>query len=289
MKSRNFRTFEADGEMCSFNTEGFNRVIDQYRCKLKDEGNPYLIKDISDDIASKLNISVEAFANWRKGYNGPSDIERIKEISAVLQCDYRDLLRIVGGTNNMIKKEVDLNIAATEKEALQSVICDLLEIVESFGKTNMFNVIPVGNKDDDKKEQSDIDFEKWFYDIRLKMRMNSFLFSSENNKKLERLFFETKSFVDYTSYCTVERWKSICKGFELQYDLEEAAADEFLDIEGFIADFADEEMKKYLDNEFFDYYQGCYHGDNAIQIIGYKIGAWYMEVVRNDFPELFVD
>ena len=80
MRSRNFRMFESDGVMYQFNPQGFKDAITKYQVILKEEGKPYLLKDISDSVASELNISVEALNNWRKGYNGPSDIERIKEI-----------------------------------------------------------------------------------------------------------------------------------------------------------------------------------------------------------------
>jgi transcriptional regulator with XRE-family HTH domain len=287
MKSKAFRTFEADGKICKFSTVGFKHAITKYQMMLKSENKPFLIKDISESMANELNISVEALSNWRKGYNGPSDLERVKEVAAVLQCDYKELLEMQGGQNNMVSKDVTYEMVNTEKEALYSVIGDLLEIVECFGRTNGYQDWRV-----DKSDQSDepqIDTEDWFDKIRLKMRKLEFALSSDNVKKLENLFLETKCFVDYT-YHGINRWKTICKGFELQRNFDEIADDEALDMDTLLCnnDYLDDDMIEYLSKELDAYIQGRLSYDNPIEVIGYRIGAWYMEVVKNDFPELFV-
>ncbi len=294
MKSRTFRTFDVDGIMYSFSLEGFKNAITQYQIQQKEEGKPYLLKDISEELATELNITVEALNNWRKGYNGPSDIERIKEISTVLGCNYKELLKTREGEVHMVTKEVSYNPNASEKEAIQSIINDLLEIIECFGKTNAFEGIPLNSSDEKKQEvekQSE-DIEEWFFNIRKKLRKSSYHIPKENMLKLERLFLETKAFVDYSSTRPIKRWSDICMGFNLQIYFDDLSSDAMLDIDELLSndDFINDDMRKYLWDELGDYFQGEGNlWDPPIEVIGYKIGAWYMEIVRHDFPELFVD
>lgn len=282
--------FESDGVMYQFNPQGFKDAITKYQVILKEEGKPYLLKDISDSVASELNISVEALNNWRKGYNGPSDIERIKEIAAVLKCDYKGLLVSQGGQKHMISKDVSTEVYTTEKEVLRSIIGDFLEIVEFFGKTKGFTdciIRNAGNPD----ENEEIDFEGWLDKVRLKIRKNEFFISKQNIEKIERLYMETHAFVSYSiTHSCILRWMKICKGFELERNIDEIA-DSLLDIDELIesGEYVDEDMSKYLIKELEDYIQGGPCFDCAIDVIGYRVGLWYMEIVRNDFPELFVD
>ena len=127
------------------------------------------------------------------------------------------------------------------------------------------------------------------------MRKLSFFINRDEYQKLDRLFFETKAFVDWGFLCRpILRWEKISKGFEILFYLEDSVLDEYLEAIDFFgiskSEYVPDDMREWRQNEFSDYLQRDYgYIDNVMMLFANKIGEWYMQVIRADFPYLFVD
>lgn len=301
MISQNYRVFEIDGTKYSFSPVKFKEAMSNFQGILRDEGKAYLLKDVSLYLSEQLSISEDALKKWRQGYNGPSDLDRIKEIASALKCDFIDLLTEVGGKKTLEIRESDYQSINSSDEAIRSIICDLLDIIESFGETKGYCVVPnkknllVSEGNEDSAESTCFEPEPLFESIRVKIRKLSFFINRDEYQKLDRLFFETKAFVDWGLLCRpISRWEKISKGFESLFYLEDSVLDEYLEAIDFFgiskSEYVPDDMREWLQNEFSDYLQRDYgYSDNVMMLFANKIGEWYMQVIRADFPYLFVD
>jgi len=287
MRSISYRTFLIDNKKYSFSLKGFNNAINNY----KDKTKTIKLNDIFQDIADNLHISVEAIKKWRAGYNGPSNIEMIKNIASFLECDYKDLLveQITEDIQiNNSDIQIDMNVEGEEKDILKSLLSDLLSIIEDYVK-NDFPVIRY--LDNDLQDH----YLNWFDDIGLKLRKNSFGIKKDNYKKFEKLYFETRFSIDNAFSKKIPRWCEIQPIFNLfyEYDIEELhdMSKDGLDWDLFVYSdqYLDDNMKDYLKSELDAYCNDHISWDQPLWVLGIKFGTWYLDLIRHDFPELFLD
>lgn len=75
MSQSRMRSFTVDGIQYSFNSRAFRSFIDHYA-----EEKGVSKGQIAKELEKQLKVSIDAVNNWKYGKNGPSDLERIKEI-----------------------------------------------------------------------------------------------------------------------------------------------------------------------------------------------------------------
>ena len=92
MKSKAYRTFTINKKKYHFDSDKFSNILNKYRHYTDKKGKRVFIKDIINQIAEKASVSPEAVSNWKKGNNGPSDIELVKICAKVLDVNYMSLL-----------------------------------------------------------------------------------------------------------------------------------------------------------------------------------------------------
>lgn len=289
MRSLSYRTFSINNKKYIFSREGFNKAIKDYRVNRSDEGKLKKLNDSFQDIADELNISVDAIKKWRYGHNGPGDIEIIKNMALVLECDYMELLieqNQEGYKQNNCNISIDMSIAKEETDILKSLLGDLMSLIEDYS-CKEFPEIGFGECDENSEYYS-----KWLTEITIKLRKSSFGISRENYNKFERLYMETRFFLEYYGTRKIIRWCNInplfnmfsCTSIEemkdgLDWDLL-VNTDEY---------YLDESVREYLRDELESYCNGHICWDPPLTLIAMKFGTWYLDIVRNDFPELFID
>ncbi len=83
-----------------------------------------------DELGNKLGLSGKVISKWESGYTIP-DIERIKSLCEIFNCEYEDLVGPVGKTktkkkevkkeDNEVSKELELNISENDSKVLKCV------------------------------------------------------------------------------------------------------------------------------------------------------------------------
>lgn len=176
------KTFTIDGKPMHFNTYVFNSCFKDYCRK-----NRASLGKMTTQIAEKLNVSDEAVRNWRKGVNGPSDLEKIADLEQALGLEAGLLLRTVEEETQMTKLS-DRQLTAAKK-----IYDAIIDFLNEFKDTEGFNAIwldekrrgnddPVGAVYDyiEAKEKAIVVLlEKEFFDLRgteLYNELNEFVY-----------------------------------------------------------------------------------------------------------------
>jgi transcriptional regulator with XRE-family HTH domain len=127
MKEHKSKTFEIDGTTLSFDTLAFKKA---FRRSASSSG--ISLSKFESVLAEKLYVTPSAVHNWRMGLNGPSDLNRIRELSKVLGVPYRNLMK-------SIKKEPEMEILKDyEREALSRVYGSILNFLFLYSDTDGF-------------------------------------------------------------------------------------------------------------------------------------------------------
>lgn len=127
--SKNTIIFDVDGYQMRFNTQVFKEQISLYKKRSKKS-----ISDIISTIADKAGISEEAVKNWKKGSNGPGDIDMVKTIANVLQInDYKIFLKEVEKEQEMEK------LTDRQYSAVKRIYDSIVVFMDEFINSNGFN------------------------------------------------------------------------------------------------------------------------------------------------------
>ncbi len=293
MISRSYRTFVEDNKKYTFSPKQFRSVIATY-INNNSDNTVLKIKDVIQMIADHVNTSVESVMNWKKGYNGPGDLDIIKEMAQLLGCEYTDLLEEYGtGSDqkdlvlNETGVKIEMTVGTNEKDIIISIIQDMVEIVDLFANNGFVD----GGPNDEITGR----YYQRMDEVGLKIRENMFYMSGESCQKLENILLEIRRFIGDVAFPSY-RWNQICKAFKIIYEigLDDLRDDPQVDWDTLINtdEYLDEDDRKYLESEIDAYSCGMSGGicwESPIYILGAKMGAWFMEIIKHDFPELFID
>lgn len=93
MISKKFKVLEVIGNKeYIFSTYAFKNAIKKYAIRKTTTESKYTASKVKSDLAQKLCVSEDAIKNWICGYNGPSDIEVVKNMATFFEINYMDLL-----------------------------------------------------------------------------------------------------------------------------------------------------------------------------------------------------
>ncbi len=288
MISKSSRTFiDEEGNKCRFSFTGFYAAIEKYRDTNNSNAKRITFSEIYAIISDNLNVSTEAVRNWRRGYNGPADIEIVKDIANILKCDFHSLLdtkEYENITSIVEAKTVNMDPGDSENDVLMSILRDLIEIMEDYSNKGFPGTFGFEDKEADEY------YSSWLHRISLKIKKNSFFIKKNNFKKIETLYMETRGFLEHTDQEPI-RWTNICPYLAV-----------------FTRDIAFHEIKNYetledmlyennIESQMFDDIANEIHPyggfatmwDTPVFVLGMMMGSWYLSIVRHDFPELFVD
>ena len=124
-KSRKLTRFLINETYCEFDSDALKNLYNY-----KSESEQKLKKAIIDEIA-KATVKTESSVNgWLKGYNGPSDLDAVKQMAKVLGCDYLDLLRKCKSEENKMKETYFVQVEEHERDAarkIYSMMCDIID------------------------------------------------------------------------------------------------------------------------------------------------------------------
>lgn len=125
MKSDNYKILTDDnGTKFQFSPEKFDHAITQFILdKQKESMSKITRNSIIELIAEQCHISKDAVQNWKKGSNGPSDIDLVKHCATVLRVNYYDLLTPLSSNYKPTKSE--------DAALVRSVFEKTLEIIWS--------------------------------------------------------------------------------------------------------------------------------------------------------------
>lgn len=131
------RTFNVDGRQMVFSFPAFKMVFETFRRK-KD----LRVGDLQEQLAKALKVSKDTVINWRKGKNGPIDVDTIQRIASVLEIkDFKLLLSETDGGNSMIQL-TDRQITSAKK-----IYDKCIWFLSEFEKTDGFNAYWLEFKD----------------------------------------------------------------------------------------------------------------------------------------------
>lgn len=138
MKSskENFRILSLDGKQYQFDYIAFSELLaekaseSETTVSAEPKNKTERIKRIPQStwmakIADELEISPEAVKNWKRGYNGPKDIDSVIKCAKVLDVDVLSLLRpldIIQEYEKMNEKEIDV-ISDVFSKCIDAIYC----------------------------------------------------------------------------------------------------------------------------------------------------------------------
>ena len=125
-----FRILSYDGQQYKFDHIAFNDLLASKASKPKNGEKKGGISQSTwmNKIAEKLEISFEAVIRWKRGYNGPKDIDTVIKCANVLGVDVLSLLRPL--------ETVQEDKIMHEKEAnvIEEVFCKCVEAIYRFSE-----------------------------------------------------------------------------------------------------------------------------------------------------------
>lgn len=128
MKNVDTKIFEYKGMQMQFNSLLFERVFKDYCAKHK-----VGYGEMAERIAQELYVSSEAVRNWRKGINGPGDLERINDLERILELKEGRLLMPVR------YRKVE-RLSERQIDAVKKVYDSIMEFLDNYGRTD-FNAM----------------------------------------------------------------------------------------------------------------------------------------------------
>ncbi len=130
------RTFNIDGKEMRFDREVFQIVFKTYA-----KEHNMKLGALEELTAGKLDVTIDAVRNWRKGVNGPGSEEDIHKLENLLELREGRLLKDINGGKEMTKLS-DRQIVATKK-----VYDVLVEFLSEFLNTDGFNTTCMSFRD----------------------------------------------------------------------------------------------------------------------------------------------
>lgn len=123
------RVFNVDGKQMVFSFPAFKRVFETFRREKN-----LKVGDLQAQLAKALNVSKDTVINWRKGKNGPIDVDTIQRIASALEIkDFNLLLSDTDGGNSMIQ------LTDRQKTAAKKIYDKCIWFLSEFENTDGFN------------------------------------------------------------------------------------------------------------------------------------------------------
>lgn len=123
------RVFNVDGKQMVFSFPAFKRVFETFRREKN-----LKVGDLQTQLAKALNVSKDTVINWRKGKNGPIDVDTIQRIASALEIkDFNLLLSDTDGGNSMIQ------LTDRQKTAAKKIYDKCIWFLSEFENTDGFN------------------------------------------------------------------------------------------------------------------------------------------------------
>lgn len=279
MKSNTYRIIYTDKNAdYVFNSFAFKAELNKRKNGYR-EGQKITFQEIFEELAEQLNVSVEAVKRWKQGYNGPSDIDIVKQIASYLEIDYMVLLSDVnGGKDKMIESRID-NIQSTEAvDSIRTICGELMEVISLYGSTEGYGEFSISNGEEYFKRLSGM-----LYQIECHINHRIWYITKEQYEKLYCLLLEVRHFVENDTGASY-RWVKIEPAFSI-FSYSDDWRDE--DLDSFLTCYLEGEEAEYIKNELEHYTNGHPLYDNVYEAVGYIVTNWFMRIVRHDFPECF--
>ena len=123
------RVFNVDGKQMVFSFPAYKRVFETFRREKN-----LKVGDLQAQLAKALNVSKDTVINWRKGKNGPIDVDTIQRIASALEIkDFNLLLSDTDGGNSMIQ------LTDRQKTAAKKIYDKCIWFLSEFENTDGFN------------------------------------------------------------------------------------------------------------------------------------------------------
>ena len=124
----NFRVLNYDGKQYRFHYVAFGDLLAEKVAESKKEGKRLSQSALMMKISERSDISPEAVKNWKRGYNGPKDIDTIQKCADVLGVDVLCLLRPL----EKIQEAEKMN--EREQEVIEEVFHNCMDAVYAFAE-----------------------------------------------------------------------------------------------------------------------------------------------------------
>lgn len=119
---KSFKKFSIDGNSYTFDDKAFDTKVKEYK---KSSNKTFTF--IEQELADLCFITPDSIRNYRRGNNGPGDIETIKKLSDYLHLeDYKTLLRKTEGDNMALK------LTDSQLQSLKRVYDEIIEFLTDF-------------------------------------------------------------------------------------------------------------------------------------------------------------
>ena len=131
MISNSFRVLvDTDGKRYRFDRFAFNEALGAAKRTAK-ERDQMLSREFFQAFADALATSVSTITHWASGYNGPSDMGRVKDMAEFLGIDYKDLL-LSEETMEAGMAESATVESVTEHEVLKSLFLKASDLIAEY-------------------------------------------------------------------------------------------------------------------------------------------------------------
>lgn len=124
------KVFELNGAKVVFNFDRFQSAFNN----LAMSRNKRKVS-IMSEISAAACVSIDAVKNWRRRYNGPSELAMIQAIARVLEIsDWTELL-----TNYKEEVEMKYTLSDRQKDAVKRIYDAVVDFLADFLETDGFN------------------------------------------------------------------------------------------------------------------------------------------------------
>lgn len=190
--SNNFRTIYEDGNNeYVFSCKALKKHISHACTESKRLGSSKSQGTIMTEIAGVVNKSPEAVKQWVKGYNGPSDIDVVRDLASYLNIDFMELLVLKGPTR---KESTEFIVSGNDEK---SIVIELHAILAEF----IYNYIGSEMRDayivrhyGIGSEVFDDEISDYILNVYKQLEKNALKISSDTYRKLHRFITECKVF-----------------------------------------------------------------------------------------------
>lgn len=286
-----------------FSPRAFKYYIDEHYSASRRNGIKKTKEQIRDEIAEKTARSVEAVRQWVRGFNGPGDLDIVKDIAAYFGIDFKELL--IGASYLESDKLVEIKTNGSDEK---SVVIQIHNLLTEF----IYNYI--GNDDGDcylqrVSESGVVSFDamnNYIFDVYRVLELAALRLSNDTYNKLHQLITECRTLLFHgtstSPYMTVwisskPRWVAVNPKLEIvaKYaqvtdfcDMDENLDGEEINVlykgfrleSGTVPCYRVVDGKKIEDPEDFWYYDSC-------EIMAMELARTLSLLFRKDFPDLF--
>ncbi len=133
MKSKQFKVFrDQEGNEYQFDPKAFQNKMKEVVKMNRSRGKKMTAQQLRLKLAEELNVSEDAIRNWTYGYNGPSDLETIREIAVYFGMEEMELMVGVDQMNS--KKTIEYSGLQQDisKNVLRNIYAKMCDVEDMF-------------------------------------------------------------------------------------------------------------------------------------------------------------